>query len=816
MKYKKIIDNLSLEQKTSLMSGKDFWQTMDIDEFNIPKMFLSDGPTGLRKQAVGGDHLGLNESVKATCFPTSASMANSWNPLLAETMAALLGAEAVAENVNVVLGPGVNIKRNPLCGRNFEYYSEDPYLAGKMSSAFIRGVQTHGISACVKHFAANNQEYRRMSIDSVIDERTLREIYLQPFEMAVKEGQTKSIMASYNKLNGTYTNENKHLLDDILRKEWGFKGIVISDWGGLNDRVSALKAGAELEMPTTGGETNQDLVDAVKNNILDEKILDEAVDRLLDVVFSTDQALKDSSAKFDVELHHLMARKAAEESMVLLKNEEHILPLKATDQVAIIGDFAQKARYQGTGSSGVNPSKLDHVIDAINENDFQVVGFEQGFKRFGKKSNKLQKRAVALAKKADIVMLFLGLDENSEIEGLDRSNILLPKNQLALLDAVYQVNQKIVIVLSNGSVIDMSFDHKAKAILDAYLPGQAGARAILDLLTGAFNPSGKLSETYPLAYEDIPSSKNFPGLENTVEYREGIYVGYRYFDKVNKPVKYPFGYGLSYTNYTYSELKVSEKDVRFKITNDGSMTGKEIAQLYIGKKDSKIFRAKKELKGFAKEKIFSGDTKEIIIPFDDYSFRYFNVHTNKFEIEPGIYQIYIGASIEDIRLQGEISVKGTNAKPPYDLNKFKSYMLGNVMDVSDEDFKQLIDRDIPDSHFVFYKKNRMHVDYNTTIQQLRFARGWTGRVFAWAIRVAPKLLKFIGQRDTANMIMMGLYHEPMRGISRMTGGAITWEQLNGLIKMFNGHFFKGLIHFMKNSKKKQKKNKEKIKYEQAK
>ena len=802
MKYKSIIEQMTLEQKASLMSGKNFWQTMGIKEFGIPSIFLADGPNGMRKQAVGGDHLGLNESIKATCFPTSASMANSWNPLLAETMAALLGAEAVAQKVNVVLGPGVNIKRNPLCGRNFEYYSEDPYLAGKMSSAFIKGVQTHGISACIKHFAANNQEYRRMSIDSIVDERTLREIYLQPFEMAVKDGKTKTLMSAYNLINGEFANENQHLLNDVLRKDWGFDGVIVSDWGGNNDRVEALRASAELEMPTTGGETNQDIVLAIKEGRLEETILDEAVDRVLNLAFTTQKALDESPAEFDVELHHLMARKASEESMVLLKNEGNILPFKPENKIAVIGDFAQKAKYQGAGSSGVNVSKLDHVIDVIEKEDFEVIGFEKGFKRFGGKSKKLQNRAVKLAKQAEIALVFLGLDESSEIEGLDRKHMNLPQNQLDLLAEVAKVNQNVVVVLSAGSVVDMSWDFQAKGVLHAYLTGQAGARAILDLLTGKFNPSGKLSETYPLNYTDIPSSKDFPGLENTVEYREGLYVGYRYFDKVKKDVKYPFGYGLSYTTYEYSDFKVTNEGVEFKLSNVGKMTGKETAQLYIGKKDSKIFRADKELKGFIKEKIEPGQTKSVSIKFDNYSFRYFNTLTNQFEIEPGTYQVYVGASIEDIKFSGEIEIEGTKAELPYDKADFPSYFSGDVTNVSDAEYTKLLGRELPNSHFVFYKKNRMVVDYNTTIHQLRYARGWSGRFFAWVIRIAPGVLKFFGQRDTANMIMMGLYHEPMRGMSRMTGGAISWKQLAGLIDMFNGHFFRGLFKFFKAGKEK--------------
>jgi beta-glucosidase len=793
---------MSLEQKVSLMSGKDFWQTMNIDELQIPSMFLADGPNGMRKQIAAADHLGLNESTKSTCFPTSASVANTWNPLLIETMATLLGAEAVTQKVNVVLGPGVNIKRNPLCGRNFEYYSEDPYLAGKMSSAFIRGIQSQGISACVKHFAVNSQEFRRMSIDAIVDERTLREIYLQAFEMSVKEGMTKSVMASYNKVNGVYSNENEHLLIDILRNEWGFNGVVVSDWGGSNDRVAALKASAELEMPTTGGETNRDILNAIHSGDIQLNQLDEAVDRLLNLIFTTSKAISSSSASYDVDMHHMMAKKVAEESIVLLKNTNDILPLSNSSRVAIIGDFAKYARYQGTGSAGVNPSKLDHVLEHINHNDFHLVGYEQGFHRFGKSSNRLLKKALSLAKQSEFVVLFLGLDENSEIEGLDRKHLYLPDNQLKLLKAISQVHSKIIVVLSSGSVIDMTWDDQVQAILHTYLPGQAGAKAIIDLLTGRSNPSGKLAETYPEDYHDVPSSHNFPGLENTVEHREGIYVGYRYFDKVKKTVKYPFGFGLSYTTFEYSDLMVDQKGVHFSIKNSGTVDGQEIAQLYIGKKDSHIYRAEKELKGFVKEKLAVGETKSIFIPFDEYSFRYYNVKTQQFEIEDGTYQIYVGASLHDIHLEDKLDIKGTKATLPYQLNDIPSYTSGNICKVSDEEFEKILGYSIPNSHFEFYKKNRMRVDYNTTIQQLRYARGWTGRLFAGSIRVAPTILRFFGARKAANVIMMGLYHQPMRGLSRQTGGAISWEQLNGLITMFNGHFFKGLKHFIVSRKRK--------------
>lgn len=804
MKYKQLIDQMTIEEKASLMSGKDFWQTRDIERLRIPSIFLADGPNGLRKQKAAADHLGLNESVKSTCFPTSATMANSWNPLLTETVATLLGAEAVLEDVSVVLGPGVNIKRNPLGGRNFDYYSEDPYLAGKLSAGFIRGVQSQGIATTVKHFAVNNQELRRMSIDSVVDERALREIYLMPFELSVKEGKSKAVMASYNLVNGTYANENEHLIKDILRGEWGFKGVVVSDWGGINDRVLSIKAASELEMPTSGGQTNKEIVEAVKDGQLEEKVLDEALDRLLTLIFDTHQALEKKPHHFDVDFHHAIAQKAAEEAIIMLKNEQNILPLKDHQKVAFIGDFAREQRFQGAGSSGVNPTRLDSMLNEVDDLNFDFIGFEPGFHRYGKKKNRLIKKAVSLAHLADAVILFLGLDEFSETEGLDRSTLELPANQIALLDAICQVNQNVVVVLSCGSVVDLSWDVKVKAVLHSYLSGQAGAKALANILTGKISPSGKLSETYPLSYEDVPSKNYFPGVENTVEYRESIFVGYRYYDTANIAVKYPFGYGLTYTQFEYSHLVVTDKGVDFDITNVKDYDAHEVAQLYIGKSSSNILRPLKELKGFTKEMILKGKTKHIHIPFDEYTFRFFNVKTNAWEIEPGTYDIYVGSSSRDIHLKGSFLVDKKAVDLPYDIHTMPTYMKLDIHHIPDDEFEKLIERPIPNPHFVFYKKNRMHVDYNTTVQQLRYSKGWFGRFFAWAIRFGYRFMKFIGQRKNANIMQMALYHNPMRNMSRLTGGQISWGQLDGMIMMFNGKFFKGLVKFMKSGNKKNK------------
>jgi beta-glucosidase len=723
-------------------------------------------------------------------------------------MAQHLGKEAVWQRVNVLLGPGINIKRNPLCGRNFEYFSEDPYLAGKMAAVYVRGIQSNGVSACVKHFAANNQEHRRMVVDSVVDERALREIYLQPFEMAVKEGKVKTVMSAYNKINGTYANESMHVLYDILRKEWGFDGVVVTDWGGADDRVNGLKAGNDLEMPTTNGETDREIVAAVKEGRLDEKVLDEAVDRLLTLIFETNATLeKAGDIVFDEEAHHEMARRACEEAIVLLKNENNALPLKSQEKVAIIGDFAQNPRYQGAGSSIVNPTKLENTLENINKYDLDFIGFEKGFNRYGKKSKRLIKKAMRLAQKADTILLYLGLDEVTETEGMDRADMRLPQNQIELLNSLSELGKKIVIILSCGSAIEMNFTDQADAALHSYLGGQAGARAVLNVLVGKVNPSGKLSESHPYRYEDCASAKYFPGKEMTAEYRESVYVGYRYYDTAGVEVKYPFGYGLSYTTFEYSDLKISDNGVKFKISNTGKYDGAEVAQLYIGLENSKIFRPKKELKGFYKVFLKAGETKTVEIAFDDKTFRFYNAVKKQWEIEKGDYTIFIGASSKDIRLQGVLSVEGVSADGIYDKAMLPSYFACDVKDVSESEFEQLLGRALPNPHFEFYKKNRIEVDIYTTVSQLKYARGWTGRLFSGAINFAIKLLRAIGKKSAANVLIMGVFYNPLRAISRLSGGLISWGQLQGMIVMFNGKFFKGLSMFLKEGRKKKKERK---------
>ena len=799
-KHQDILDQLTLEEKASLVSGKDFWQTVNIDRLNIPSAFLSDGPHGVRRQAAAADHLGLNASIPATCYPTAATMANSWDPELGEGLGKRLGQEAAVQKVNVLLGPGVNMKRNPLCGRNFEYFSEDPYLAGKMAASYVRGIQSNGISACLKHFACNDQEENRMTLDSVLDERTFREIYLTAFEIAVKEGKTKSIMSSYNLINGTYANENEHLLVDILRKEWGYKGLVVTDWGGNNDGVKSLKCGNQLEMPGTP-DRPEEVIKAIQNGELEESVLDDNVDTLLDIVFDTmKNGVNKAPEKFDVEEHHSYAQKCAEESAVLLKNN-NVLPLRKKEKVAFIGDFLFKPRYQGAGSSIVNPTKLDSTDKLLNDLDLEVVEACKGFHRYGKKKKKLLKEALDVASKASTVVLYLGLDEVTEAEGLDRANMHLENNQLQLIQEIKKLNKKIVVVLSCGSAVEMPFIDDVDAILHCYLNGQAGALATLNILSGKVNPSGKLSETLPVKYEDVASSDNFPSHTRTIEYREAYGIGYRYFEKANVKPAFPFGFGLSYTTFEYSDLKVNEGGVTFKIKNTGNVDGKEIAQLYVGLEESEIVRPVKELKGFVKVLLKAGESKEVSIPFDDKTFRYFNVKTNKWEVEKGTYQIYVGSSSRDILLEGKINQAGSNAPAPYDKELLPNYSVGNLRNIPDEEFKALLGHDIPDGSLPFYKKNRLVVDYNTTMSELRYAKRWIGRFVGKAIPWFVRVLKRFGKRELANTLVMGVVHQPMRGLSRFSGGGMRMSQLDGLIMIFNGHFFKGLHHMNKEKRK---------------
>ncbi len=785
MKHQDIVSKMTLKEKAAFLNGQNEWQTWDFPRLDIPVMNMSDGPHGIRKQAGEGDHLGLGGSLPATCFPTAATIANSWEESLGTEIGEALGEEALAEDVQILLGPGMNIKRSPLCGRNFEYFSEDPYLAGKMASSYVKGIQGKGVRSCIKHFAVNSQETRRMAMDAVVDERTFREIYLTGFEIAVKEGGAKAIMTAYNMINGEYANENEHLLVDILRKDWGFDGVVITDWGGSNDHVAGVKAGSELEMPTPGLDSARILIKAVEEGKLDESVIDERVDALLDAVLETSKAYKAyGSDKFDEAAHHAIARKAAAHSAVLLKNEENILPLKKGVKVAIIGDFAFEPRYQGAGSSVVNCTQLDTLEKlAPSEASFDVVQMAKGYQRTGEEDAALLEEAKAAAAGADVVLYCFGLDEMSESEGLDRGHMRIPANQIAVLEAINEVNKNVVGVISAGSSIEMPWENNCKAILHAYLGGQGGAGAILDLVTGRENPSGKLAETYPMAYEDVSSTPYYPAEQRNSEYREGIYVGYRYFQKKKKAVRYPFGYGLSYTTFEYSDLQVTESGVKLTVKNTGSVDGAEIVQMYISLPNAQIFRPEQELKGFAKVFLKAGESKTVEIPFDERSFRYWNNDDDCWEVEGGTYEIRIGASCEDIRLTGTKAVAAVGKNTVPDKTALASYYSGNIENVSDAEFRKLYGREIPDGSWDGVLTS------NDAICQLYYAKSGLARFVYNRLAAMKKKSEDAGKPD---LNILFIWNMPFRAIAKMSGGMVSMEMVDSIMKMVNGHFWGGL------------------------
>ena len=782
MNHADVIAKLSLREKCALLSGATVFETHALPNKGVPAIWLSDGPNGLRKQAGPADHLGLNPSEPATCFPTAATVANSWDPALGEEIGKALGEETASYRVNVILGPGLNTKRSPLCGRDFEYFSEDPYLSGKLAAGYVRGIQSVGVSACPKHFAANNQELRRMASNSVLDERTLRELYLTGFEIAVKEGRPKCIMTSYNRVNGIYANENHHLLQDILHGEWGYDGAVVTDWGGSNDHVEGVREGSTLEMPCPGFGSAKRLMQAVEEGRLPESAVDARVDELLELVFTTDAAVKAAPKRFDRDAHHALARRAAAESVVLLKNEDDLLPLKPGQSVALIGDFAQTPRYQGAGSSSVNATRVDNLKDAAEADDITLAGFCTGYERSGTPNPAFVEEAAALARKADVVVLCMGLDESSESEGLDRSHICIPENQKQLLEAVAQANENLVVVLSAGSVVETGWVSRCKAVLHAYLGGQAGAGAIMDVLTGRVNPSGKLAETLPLTYEDTPAARYFPGKQQNVEYREGLYIGYRYYETAHVPVRYPFGYGLSYTTFAYSDLKADADKVTFTITNTGSRAGAEIAQLYVAKADAAVFRPEKELKGFAKVFLQAGECKTVTIPLDDKAFRYWNVKTDRWETEGGSYQLLVGASVQDIRLRAEVSVQGTGAPDPYAGKAVQCYRTADIKNVPDAAFEALLGHAIPE--------DKPHIDQTMTLGELNHSRSplcW----LAWA--VLHTLLKRSSREGTPDLNLLFQYNMPVRALAQMTSGMVGQETVDGIVMEAKGFWIIGLL-----------------------
>ena len=782
MKHTDIITKLNLEQKCALLSGDTVFTTRGYKNAGVPSITLSDGPNGVRKQAGAADHLGLNPSVPATCFPTAATVACSWDPALGEEIGRAMGEEAAAQEVAVLLGPGLNTKRSPLCGRNFEYFSEDPYLSGKMAAAYVRGIQSEGISACPKHFAVNSQELRRMASDSVVDERTLRELYLTGFEIVVKEAHPKALMSSYNLINGIYANENAHLLQDILREEWGFDGAVVTDWGGSNDHALGVKNGSTLEMPAPGGDAVRELLATVQSGKITEADVDARLDELLTLVLDTHAAVERHSRSFDADAHHALARRAAGESVVLLKNDDALLPLAEGTRVAVIGDFAETPRYQGAGSSAVNSIKVDTFLECLKDSGLHSVGFASGFDRQGKPDAAKQAEAVALAAKADAVLLCLGLDEIKESEGLDRADMKLADNQIELLQAVREANPNTVVIVNAGASLETPWLAHCKALVYGALGGQAGAGAMVDVLTGKINPGGKLAETWANAYADTPARDHFAGPGRTVQYREGLYVGYRYYQTAGVPVAFPFGHGLSYTQFAYSDLHADAHSATLTVTNTGDRAGAEIVQLYVAKPNAEIFRPAQELKAFAKVQLAAGESKTVTLTLDDKAFRYWNTRTDSWEVEGGTYELRVGASSADIRLTAAVEVIGTDALNPYAGKALPHYQSGQVQTVPDAEWETLLGCPIPD--------DRVKIDRNMTLGELNHGRsplGW----LVWAVLTA--LLNASYKKGKPDLNVLFQYNMPLRALAKMTNGAISMGMVDGIVMEVQGFWLIGLV-----------------------
>lgn len=785
MKYRELIDKLTLEEKASLCSGKDFWHTKGIERLDIPSIMLTDGPHGLRKKDEKSGGSSLENSVPSTCFPTAVTTASSWDPSLLYEMGVALGEECLAEQVSVLLGPGVNMKRSPLCGRNFEYFSEDPLLAGEVAAGLINGVQSKGIGTSLKHFATNNQEMRRMSVDSVVDERALREIYLTAFEIAVKKGKPWTVMNAYNKLGGVYCSDSEFLQTQVLRDEWGFDGIVVTDWGAANDRVRGIVAGNDLEMPTSGGYNDKKIADAVRRGKLSVDDLDKCVDRLLDLAFKSEKSLGVYS--YDKKAHHELARKVAAQSMVLLKNEGGLLPLEKGKKIAVIGELARSPRYQGAGSSQINPTELSDAFSRLVREGYQPL-YSPGYnKKSSAVSQLLINDACALAKKSDVVLLFIGLTDEYEAEGYDRTTLELPAAHNRLAEEICAVNENVVVVLSGGSPVTMPWLSKVKGLLNAYLGGQAVGAAVCDILTGRQNPCGKLAETYPLSLSDTQCVNYYPGTVMTTEYRDSVYIGYRYYDSAKKDVLFPFGFGLSYTDFKYSGLKISKKKIKdtdeltvsFKVKNTGSVAGAEISQLYVSDVESTIYRPAKELRAFAKTFLEPGEEKEVSLTLSKRAFAYYNVNIHDWHVESGEFGILVGASSRDIRLEGKVTVESTAADvvvPDY-RDVAPEYYTAEVQTVSDEAFAAVLGHEIPPC-----ERGTEPFTLLDSLERTKNSK-W-GRIINNVIDKALKAV-FKESNSTTDMVKAMALQIPIRNFITMSSGVFTEEMAEGLLMILN-------------------------------
>ena len=784
MKHTELLKKLTLEEKVGLCSGKDFWTLKGIERLGIPEITLTDGPHGLRKKNPDSNKSSLTDSVPATCFPTAVTTACSWDEDLLFSMGEAMAEECLCERVSVILGPGVNIKRSPLCGRNFEYFSEDPLLAGKMAAALIRGIQSKNVGASLKHFAVNSQEKKRMTIDSIVDERALRETYLTAFEIAVKEAQPWTVMNSYNKVNGTYSSDNGYLQNKILRDEWGFEGVVVSDWGAVNDRVTGIVNGNDLEMPTSGGYNDAKVCKAVREGRIKEESVDKAADRMLELILKSKDALTVKS--YDKLAHHKLAADICKQSLVLLKNEDSTLPLKKDKTVAVIGEMARCPRYQGAGSSKINPTELDDAFDALLKKGYKL-NFAPGYNKKKDEINEIMfKDACIVAERADSVLLFIGLTEEYESEGYDRDNMNLPDSHVKLLEEILKVNENVTVVLYGGSPVEIPHVDKIKALVNGYLGGQAGGSALAEILSGDFNPCGKLAETYPLCLEDTPCYKLYPATGTTAEHREGVFIGYRYYDSAKKDVLFPFGYGLSYTDFKYSALKLSKKKIKdtdeltvsFKIKNTGKVAGAEIAQLYVRDCESTIFRPEKELRGFKKVYLEPGEEKTVELTLSKRAFAYYNINISDWHVESGEFEILVGASSRDIRLEGKVKVESTvEAEIPDYRETAPCYYEGRANEATAEEFEAVLGRKLPPSRR----------DKNAPLTLLDSLGD--AKETRWGKVINDFISKFffnMSDEQSVKMMEMIVLDVPMRNFITMGSGVFNEEMAKGLLMILNG------------------------------
>ena len=789
MKHSDLIKKMSLEQKAAFVSGFDYWHLEEAPELGLPKIMVTDGPHGLRKQnpnkkASGG--IGLGNSVPATCFPPAATSSCAWDPDLLEEVGEALAEECLAEQVSVVLGPGTNIKRSPVCGRNFEYFSEDPYLAGKCAAGFVKGVQSKGVGTSLKHYACNSQEAFRMVVNEVVDERALREIYLTAFEICVKEAQPWTVMNSYNRINGVYASQNEKLQQQILRKEWGFQGLIVTDWGSSVDRIPGLKYGTDLEMPSSGQLNTKKIIAAVQSGELDEVVLDERLDNVLELIIKSKPALAEKHT-FDAEAHHAVARKMAENAMVLLKNDDQLLPLKAGQKVAVIGEMAVSPRFQGAGSSVINPTRLDNALDALKKAGVDVI-YAKGYDKSKDEIDPaLFDEAKAAAQKADVALVFAGLTEAFEGEGYDRVDIDIPKSHNALISAVAAVNPNTAVVLAGGSVVAMPWIGEVKALLNSGLGGQAGGSAVANLLTGKVNPSGKTSETYPLAFSDNPTYGNYPGGPVTSEHRESVYIGYRYYDTAKKEVLFPFGYGLSYTSFTYSDLKLSKQEmsdedtlaVTFTVKNTGSVDGAEVAQLYVHDQESTVYRPEKELRGFQKVFLKAGEEKEITLNLGKRAFAFYHVAAGDWTVESGAFDILVGASSRDIRLKETVTVTAKQEAQMPDYRKTApAYYTADLAGMKGEQFAAVYGDKLPNPEMDRTKK----IDIYCCLNDARHTK-WGGKI----CNLIESIMSKMGSdaNGDGKMLAAMATQIPIRNFIAMSMGVFSPEMAEGLLQILN-------------------------------